>query len=210
MDNKQIEVRAIVSPMAVEKREDGSSSRKISGYGAVFDSWSSPIYDWFVEKIDRNAFKDCDFSDCILAFNHNGIVARYSSGTLELEVDEKGLRFEAELPNTTLGNDMLELISRGDITQCSFRFIVESDAWKYADKDNGMEYDERTILSISKCYDVSPVIYPAYPDTEVDIARSLAGSDREKEFRLMRQGTPDAAAASADRDRQVEFLRLRR
>ncbi len=126
---------------------------------------------WFKEIIQRDAFLDCDVDDVIMCFNHNPdtILARTTSDTLTLSTDEVGLRFSFTAPNTTLGNDMLELVSRGDISQCSFKFIVEQDEWRYADKDNGLEYDERTILKFSTLRDVSLVVHPAYKDTEASV-----------------------------------------
>ena len=114
-------------------------------------------------------------SDVIMCFNHDisGVLARSTSGTLKLSVDKVGLRFEFEAPETSLGNDMLELVSRGDISKCSFKFVVESDEWRYADKENGLEYDERTVKSIARLYDVSLVTYPAYPDTEASVREQL-------------------------------------
>ena len=173
--NPEIEVRSIVSDLAIRSAEDGKTSRTITGYAAKFDSWSEPIWGWFREKIDRSAFAGTDMSDVIMCFNHDisGVLARSTSGTLKLSVDKVGLRFEFEAPETSLGNDMLELVSRGDISKCSFKFVVESDEWRYADKENGLEYDERTVKSIARLYDVSMVNYPAYPDTEASVREQL-------------------------------------
>lgn len=145
--------------------------RTITGYAAKFNKWSEPIMGWFKEKIDNRAFEGTDMSDVVMCFNHSidNILARSSSGTLKLSIDEVGLRFEFEVPNTTAGNDMLELVRRGDISQCSFKFRVDSDEWRYADKENGLEFDERTILHIAKLHDVSLVVYPAYKDTEASV-----------------------------------------
>lgn len=145
--------------------------RTITGYAAKFNSWSDPIMGWFKEQIDSRAFEGTDMNDVIMCFNHSidNILARSSSGTLRLSVDNVGLRFEFEVPNTTAGNDMLELVRRGDISKCSFKFRVDSDEWRYADKENGLEFDERTILHISKLHDVSLVVHPAYKDTEASI-----------------------------------------
>ena len=74
---------------------------------------------------------------------------------------------------------MLELVKRGDISKCSFAFIVDRDEWLYADKKNQLEYDERTILHIAQLRDVSLVVFPAYKDTEAGI-RSL--EERKAEF----------------------------
>lgn len=174
--SNQVEVRCQTS----ELRTSGES-RTIVGYAAKFESWSEPIMGWFREKISREAFSECDVTDVIMCFNHSidSILARTTSGTLTLSTDEQGLRFEFEAPNTSLGNDMLELVRRGDISKCSFKFTVEEDEWRYADKDNGLEYDERTIRKIDKLYDVSLVVYPAYSDTEAGV-RHL--EERKRQF----------------------------
>lgn len=205
----EVEVRCILSDLKIEQRgdESGQSGRTISGYAAKFDSWSEPIYGWFREKIAQGAFEKCDMSDAIMCFNHdiNGILARTSSGTLTLAVDRVGLHFEFNAPGTTLGNDMVELVSRGDVSKCSFKFIVETDEWRYADEKNGLEYDERTIKSISKLYDVSLVTYPAYPDTEAGV-RSLL-EQRKKE--ALQQQAPSAVDTTS-RDRMARMLSLKR
>jgi HK97 family phage prohead protease len=116
-----------------------------------------------------------------MCFNHNidSILARTTSGTLSLSTDDEGLRFEFEAPATSLGNDMVELVRRGDISKCSFKFTVAEDEWLYASKENGLEYDERTIRKIDKLYDVSLVVYPAYNDTEASL-RHL--EERKQQF----------------------------
>ena len=165
-NNKQIELRFAPSELRAN-----SESRTIVGYAAKFEKWSEPIMGWFREKIDRDAFSECDVTDVIMCFNHNidSILARTTSGTLSLSTDEEGLRFEFEAPATTLGNDMVELVRRGDISKCSFKFTVEEDEWLYANEENGLDYDERTIRKIDKLYDVSLVVYPAYNDTEAGV-----------------------------------------
>lgn len=99
----------------------------------------------------------------------------------------------------------MELVSRGDVSKCSFKFIVETDEWRYADEKNGLEYDERTIKSISKLYDVSLVTYPAYPDTEAGV-RSLL-EQRKKE--ALQQQAPSAVDTTS-RDRMARMLSLKR
>ena len=167
-DSFSLEVRNRVAGLRVEQRADETPSRTIVGYAAVFDSWSDPINGWFKEKIDRHAFDDCDMSDVIMCFNHsiNDLLARTTSGTLQLSIDDHCLRFSFEAPHTARGDEMLELVRRGDISQCSFRFSVAEDVWAYADNSNALEMSERTVLKIAKLYDTSLVVYPAYPDTE--------------------------------------------
>ena len=202
-NNIEIEVRSIVSDLAIRQQEDGKPSRVITGYASKFETWSEPIYGWFVEKIARGAFEKTDMSDGIMVFNHDisGVLARTTSGTLKLTVDEVGLRFEFDSPETTLGNDMLELVRRGDISKCSFKFVVETDEWRYADDKNKLEYDERTVKSIAKLYDVSLVTYPAYKDTEASVREHLEQRKRE--------ALAPAKIDTSSRDRAVAFLKLK-
>jgi len=217
MDNKriipqEIEVRCLVSDLHIEQREAGTVSRTIAGYAAKFESWSEPIMGWFKENIARSAFEGCDLSDVIMCFNHNvdDILARTISGTLQLSVDDIGLRFSFEAPNTTRGNDMLELVRRGDINKCSFRFVVESDEWVYADDKNGLQYDERTILKFAKLNDVALVVFPAYKDTEASV-RHL--EQRKVEFIQTKQPeqkeTNRFIAESQSRERFCKLLTIK-
>ncbi|MCI1784534.1 MAG: HK97 family phage prohead protease [Bacteroidales bacterium] len=183
--NCSIELRCEATEICIRKLAEGNEkdaeSRTIEGYAAKFDRWSEPIGGWFKERIQRGAFDGTDMKDVVMCFNHdlNSILARTLSKTLSLSADETGLHFSFEAPHTSLGDDMLELVRRGDISKCSFAFIVDRDEWLYADKKNAMEYDERTILHVAQLRDVSLVVFPAYKDTEAGI-RSL--EERKAEF----------------------------
>ena len=184
--------------------------RIISGYAAVFNQVAE-IGRWYryKEQIASDAFEGCNYDKCVACFNHNtdNILARYSSGTLKLSVDEVGLRFEFEVPNTTVGNDMYELVKRGDISQCSFAFVVEEDTWRYSEDMDGV--DERTINKISELWDVSLVTYPAYEGTSVD-ARSAEEdklAERKKEY-LSKFGKSNIKAECESRARICQVLGL--
>ena len=205
--SKQIEVRCQTSELRTN-----AEGRTIVGYAAKFERWSEPIMGWFKEQIARDAFSECDVTDVIMCFNHNidSILARTTSGTLTLSTDDEGLRFEFEAPATTMGNDMLELVRRGDISKCSFKFTVEEDEWRYADKENKLEYDERTIRKIGKLYDVSLVVYPAYSDTEAGVRhleerkqQFLNNQSHEKDSDKTPQGVVVDETAGATADSQV-------
>lgn len=157
MDQKEIRV------FNSEMRMEGEESRKVVGYAAVFNSDSEEMWG-FKERIAPGAFDEAiSVSDVRALFNHdpNMLLARTSSGTLTLSVDERGLRYEFEAPNTTAGNDLLEMLKRGDVSQSSFAFTVKDEKWDEV-KD---EMPIRTITKVKRLYDVSPVTYPAYPDT---------------------------------------------
>jgi len=170
MKNNNIEKRAATI-------QTDSESRKIEGYAAVFNSDSEDL-GGFIERIAKGAFSDAvKNSDVRALFNHdnNMILARTKSGTLKIYEDNKGLKYEFEAPNTTAGNDVLEMIKRGDISQSSFGFTVENDDWEQRD---GKTY--RTITKVKRLYDVSPVTFPAYPDATVAV-RKLDSFQQDKE-----------------------------
>jgi HK97 family phage prohead protease len=138
-------------------------SRTIFGTATVFNS----SYDmgWYDEEMSSDSLNEADMKDVVALFNHdmNMVLARTSSGTLKLNVTGNAMEYEFEAPNTTLGNDLLEMVKRGDVYQSSFAFTVEAEDWQ---ERSGMK-PKRVIRSIKKVYDVSPVTYPANPDTMV-------------------------------------------
>ena len=160
-------------PSNVEYRGEGDDKKPyVVGHAAVFDSLSENL-GGFRETIERNAFDDVLEDDVRALFNHdsNLILARTKSGTLKLSLDEKGLRYEFDVPDTTTGRDLLVSLERGDVSQSSFGFTVEQDSW---DKDeDGIHI--RSISKVKRLFDVSPVVYPAYPSADV-AKRSLAAA----------------------------------
>ena len=153
----------------LELRMDGDKPTVV-GYGAVFNSMSNDL-GGFREFISPNAFEGRLEDDVRFLVNHdaNLILARTTNGTLRLSVDEKGLRYEADMPNTSTARDLMELLKNGTISQSSFAFTVEEDSWEVKD---GMNI--RTIDKVSQLYDVSSVTYPAYNQASSAVAlRSL-------------------------------------
>jgi hypothetical protein len=145
--------------------------RRISGYAATFNDVTDLGY--FREQIATGAFEGRTDDDVRLLINHTGVpLARTTNGTLRLSVDNGGLRYEAELADTQEGRDLYTLIKRGDISQSSFAFSIEDEAW-----DN--KTNLRTVLKVGRLYDVSPVTYPAYATTTVQ-ARAMASSAEER------------------------------
>lgn len=158
----QIERRIFETGIEVRARDEGGAT--VRGHAAVFDSLSENL-GGFREQIRPGAFDDVLQDDVRALFNHdpNHILARTKSGTLSLGVDERGLTYEFDSPDTTTGRDLLVSMQRGDVSQSSFGFIVEDDQWDEDDEGRIV----RTILSFKRLYDVSPVTFPAYPDTDV-------------------------------------------
>lgn len=163
------EIRSITEHLPqIEAREDGTKTRKVFGYSAIFNRFSLPL-GWFKEKIAPGAFDEVLDDDTVALFNHNSnmLLAR-NKKTLKLSIDDIGLRYEFEAPKTTAGNDLLEMIERGDVVGSSFAFTVKSASWEKAPKDDEDGVEEyRTILKVDRLFDVGPVTSPAYPDTTV-------------------------------------------
>ena len=144
--------------------------RRIEGYAATFNDVTDLGY--FREQIAVGAFDGHLADDVRLLINHTGVpLARTTNGTLRLSVDETGLRYEAQLADTTEGRDLYTLIKRGDISQSSFAFSIEDETW-----DN--KANLRTVNKVGRLYDVSPVTYPAYATTTV-AARNAAAAAKE-------------------------------
>lgn len=145
-----------------------STDRVVSGYAVVFDSPSKNI--GWIETIQRGAITEETIanSDVLAKFDHDDskvlACSKRGVGSLKLELDDTGLKYSFESPNTQAGNELLEYIKRGDITGSSFCFAVSrdegSEKWY---KEDGMIY--RTIMKIDKLYDISPVFLPAYEET---------------------------------------------
>lgn len=152
----------------VEVRSDDGESR-ISGYAAVFHRLSENM-GGFREKILPGAFDSVLDNDVRALVNHDSrlILGRTSADTLQLSVDEKGLHYRIDPPDTQYARDLIASIRRGDITQSSFAFQVENEQWD--EDDDGRLV--RTIQSFKKLFDIAPVTYPSYPDTTV-AARSM-------------------------------------
>jgi HK97 family phage prohead protease len=156
------ETRFLNTEFRIEKREDGGDI--VRGHAAVFDSLSENL-GGFREKIDKGAFDEVLDNDVRALFNHdsNIVLGRTRSNTLRLGVDSKGLTYDYDDPDTTQSRDLLKLMVRGDVSQSSFGFTVDEDKWE-EDADGRII---RTIVKVNRLFDVSPVTFPAYPDTDV-------------------------------------------
>jgi hypothetical protein len=172
--NPNTEVRTF-DVQDLELRMDGDKPTVV-GYGAVFNSMSNDL-GGFREYISPKAFEGRLEDDVRFLINHDGMpLARTTNGTLRLSVDEKGLKYEADMPNTSTARDLMELLKNGTISQSSFAFTVEEDSWEVKD---GMNI--RTIDKVSQLYDVSSVTYPAYNAASSSVALRSMKEWQEKE-----------------------------
>ncbi|MGY4803449.1 HK97 family phage prohead protease [Teichococcus aerofrigidensis] len=161
---------------AVELRASG---RRLEGYAASFGVPAQ--IGGFVEVIQPGAFRAALLmkTDVLALVDHDPgrLLARTSSGTLRLEEDAKGLRFELDVPDTQLGRDVLALAERRDLGGMSFGFRVKDEAWPTRD---------RRELRAVDLIEVSIVqAHPAYSQTTIS-ARARTMGHAEAVARLRR------------------------
>ena len=149
-------------------RKGDSSSRTVEGTAIVFNSDSQDM--GYVERIMNGAVDEevVRRSDIFCYLNHDssrGVLARsrYGEGSLKITIQDDGLHYSFEAPNTELGNELLSYLERGEITTSSFAFTVADGGDKWYRDNNGVL--RRDIYKIDKLYDVSPVWVPAYEAT---------------------------------------------
>lgn len=155
--------------------DDNDGKMIIEGYAVVFDS---PATHYWTEIIDKNAFNGCDMKDVPLKYNHEDshlILARTRNNSLQLTIDDKGLKIRAELIDTTANVDIYKSIKAGLLDKMSFAFIVADEEW-----DLKTDPATRTIKKIDRLFDVSVVDTPFYDTTSI-YARGLDLLEGEKE-----------------------------
>lgn len=180
-----MEIRSFTE-LGAPKVTDG---RTIEGYAIVFNKESRVMYDTekqraFIEIIESGAvteelLRNCDIK-AVLEHDKRRLLARCNrgSGTLSLEIDEYGLKYRFSAPNTVDGDFAIEMIKRGDIFGSSFAYYAnDKDARKVSySKRGGLLV--RTVHTIDRISDVSPVSDPAFYGTDVTV-RSIDDIERE-------------------------------
>lgn len=167
--------------MEVRAAEGTDESKMIvEGYATTFNqpyTLYEDRYCKFVEQIDPTAFTECDMSDVIMQYDHEGrVFARNKNGTLSLSVDSIGLKVTADLGGTDAGRQLYQEIKGGYTNKMSFAFKVEEDKKEYTeDRDKRFVICTRTITKISKLYDVSAVSIPANDMTSISARRYADG-----------------------------------
>lgn len=150
----------------LEPENEGEENFRVEGYASTFDTYklfTIEDTDYF-ERIEPTAFDEADLSDVVFRVDHTGpVYARTSAGTLEVWTDEHGLANRTDLSKTQRAKDLFEDIKAGNYPQMSFAFTVAEDHYDKATHT-------RIIDRIAKVFDVSPVSFPANPNTELSIA----------------------------------------
>src|SRR5512132_4384833 len=146
--------------------------RTVHGYAAIYNTLSEDL-GGYREQIAPGAFAGVLEDDvrCLLNHDANEVLGRTRSGTLRLFDEQRGLRFELDLPDSPLGENMRSAIRRGDIDGASFRFEVGDEDWNC---------DVRTVKSVKALRDVSLASYPSYPSASVELRTKPTNQKEEQ------------------------------
>lgn len=152
-----------------EIRVLSEGSRTIRGYGVVFNRESQTLNAGgrrFKEVVRPESAQGVDLSAVLSMHNHNSsrLLGNTRSGTMRVGVDEVGIWYEVDLPESPTGEDVLQSVARGDTQDSSFQFTLtdKGDKWEMR---NGILY--RDILQFAGIFEMGPVSEGAYPDTTV-------------------------------------------
>lgn len=195
-----------------ERRAQGDEEKTVSGYATTFnqpyelyrDAWDGIVY-IVREQVDKDAFSETDMSDVIMQYDHEGrVFARTSNNTLELDPDDHGLHIRANLGGTELGRQLFEEIEGGYTNKMSFGFRVGKDKREKTeeqDAETGVTTITilRTILNISKLYDVSAVSLPANDATSISARNFSEGVIEEVKKEVL---------AREERERQKKRIKI--
>ena len=183
--------------MAIPIEEGAEPSYLVEGYASTFDPYVLLTVDGvdYSERIEPTAFDEADLSDVVFRVDHEGrVYARSSAGTLELWHDEHGLGQRTDLSKTAAARELFADIEAGNYPKMSFAFTVAEDHFD-------RETHTRVIDRIAKVFDVSPVSFPANPNTDLSVStRSYFDGviEAERAERLARE----------ERERQIQRIKL--
>ena len=182
-----------------------NSEYYVEGYATTFDDPYTLFEDtdgWkYVEIIDRHALDECDMSDVIFQYDHEGrVYARNTNNTLYMEPNDHGLFIAADLSKTSLARQMHEDISVGNVTRMSWAFIPSEEVYT-EDRENKV-FTTR-ITRVKKMFDVSAVSMPADPNTEISARHLVNGEIEARRLRESQQ-------RELDRKRKEVALKAKR
>lgn len=216
------EYRAMKIAVVPEQRAAGeeapaTESKRVRGYCTTyndpyllyaFNDGGTRVEFW--EQVATGAFAECDESDVIMQYNHEGhVYARNKNGTLELFDDTHGHGMEGELNGTTIGRQLYEEIAGGYTTEMSMGFTIAArervEKWENLGEEGEKLIIMNTLTKIGKLYDVSAVSIPANPGTEiVPLTRSAYMGEE-----ITRARQELAAKREADRKRRELALKIK-
>ena len=198
------EIRAFDFEVRAEENEE--NGKFLSGQPIVYDEVTN--LGWYDETISDGALQNTDLRDVRFLINHNTDMIplarsrnNNANSTMQLEViPGKGMsiRVNLDTENNAEAKSLYSAVERGDITGMSFMFTVDEDKWEDIDTD----HPKRSILSISKVFEVSAVTFPAYEATSIS-ARGLSDA-----LENAKESLESAKAERAEIERRKQRIRI--
>ena len=146
--------------------EGAEPSFFVEGYASTFEPYVLMTVDGtdYSERIEPTAFDEADMSDVVFRVDHQGpVYARTSAGSVEVWTDDHGLAQRTDLGRTQRARELYADIAAGNYPKMSFAFSVAEDHYDKATHT-------RIIDRVKKVFDVSPVVFPANPGTELGVS----------------------------------------
>ena len=202
------EKRAFSFEIRAEKNEQHGFF--IAGTPIVFDQDTD--MGWYQERIDHQALAGADLKDVMFLVGHDTSMIPLArsrnnneNSTMQMSVTDAGMeiRVDLDVENNPRAAELYSAVKRGDITGMSFMFIVDKDSWEDIESD----YPKRTILEISKVFEVSAVAFPAYPQTSIQAASEDASLDSARiSLESAKQKLNEQREAEAYQERRTALL----
>lgn len=187
----------------LETRQEGDQMI-VEGYASTFGQPYLLYEDQGIrvlEEISPSAFDDCDMSDVIMQYDHQGrVFARTRNGTLSVTPDDHGLFIRAYLGGTQIGRQLFEEIQGGYTDRMSFGFTIASEEEERKTDEDGRTAVLSRITAVGKLYDVSAVSLPANDATEISARSRSEGAIA----RIMEE-----RHAQAERQRKMKLIQIK-
>lgn len=188
MDNSKLYDKSEIRSFSGKATPSITDGRTIEGYAIVFNQRSQVMYDFWEgeyfeeiilpEAVTHELLRSCDVK-ALMEHNRERLLARSNKGegTLELEIDDIGLKYRFVAPNTKDGDDAVELVTRGDIGGSSFGFTARSEGCVEREWDKEKQRWLHRIRKFDSLFDVTLTSDPAYIQTSVSMRSLLSPID---------------------------------
>jgi len=202
--NKRSEYRTCKIETRVDEKQEGGKKLVLRGYPILFNTETS-IYDFWYgeirETILPTALNGTDLTNVYLITGHNiepDKVLGRNNVNMRMEVDDTGLFFECELPNTQHARDIYNLIESGIVDGMSFGFTC-------SDEVNEATMT-RTITHIDELFEVTITPFPAYKEASVIVQKQRTKEEQEKQAKEREEAQAREEAEKEQKIKKLEEL----
>ena len=204
------ETRAFEFEIRAEETENEARKGRITGTPIVFNQATD--LGWCEERIAPEALDGTDLKDVRFLIGHDTSMVPLArsrnnneNSTMQLTVTERGMeiRVDLDVDGNPRAAELYSAVKRGDISGMSFMFTVDKDSWEDIESD----YPKRTVEHISRVLEVSAVAFPAYPQTDLQVASEDATLDSARaSLESARKAAEEERLRKAEDERRTAAL----